>query len=183
MRLTLPETGTVLELASGTGQHAVYFAACLPDLVWQPSDREPEARASIRARSSEAALANLREPIEVDVTWPSWPIVAADAVVAINMLHISPWEACRGLFEGAARCLRPGAAVFCYGAFLRRDRETAPSNLEFDRWLREQDERWGVRQLEAVIEVAQQSGLVFDRVLDMPNNNYSLVHRQPSAVD
>ena len=178
LRQVLPERGTILEIASGTGQHAVYFAPHFPRAVWQPSDRTPEALASIRAWAAEVGLPNLRDPLRIDVTSPEWPIEAADAIVNINMLHISPWTACQGLFAGAARTLGTGAPLFYYGAFIRADRETAPSNLEFDRSLRERDPAWGVRKLEEVVEVARQAGLHLDEVVDMPNNNFSVVFRR-----
>jgi SAM-dependent methyltransferase len=179
LREALPDEGLVLELASGSGQHAVHFAERLPGVSWQPTDRDTKAIASIRAWAEEAALPNLRDPIELDATQTTWPIESADAIVNINMIHISPWETCEGLLAGARRTLRPGAPLFYYGAFFRRDRETAPSNLEFDRSLRGRDPRWGVRQLEDVLALADTHGLQFDRVLDMPNHNYSLILRQP----
>ena len=178
LRQVLPDQGTILETASGTGQHAVYFAPHFPEAVWQPSDHTAETLASIRTWAEQAAVPNLRDPLELDVTSPDWPIDAADAIVNINMLHISAWTTCEGLLAGAARVLRADAPLFYYGAFFRRDRATAPSNVEFDRSLRQRDPSWGVRQLEDVLESAQSHGLSFDRVVDMPNNNYSLVLRR-----
>ena len=178
LRQVLPDRGTILEIASGSGQHAVYFAPHFPGAAWQPSDHTAETLASIRAWAAEAAVPNLRDPLELDVTAPVWPIDSADAIVNINMLHISPWTTCEGLLAGAARVLGPGAPLFYYGAFFRRDRATAPSNVEFDRSLRERDPSWGVRQLEDVVQLAQSHGLSFDCVTDMPNNNYSLVLRR-----
>jgi hypothetical protein len=178
LRQVLPARGTILEIASGSGQHAVHFAPHFPAALWQPSDRTAESLASIRAWSAEAGVPNLRDPLELDVTAPDWPVESADAIVNINMLHISPWAACEGLMAGAARVLNAGAPLFYYGAFLRQDRETAPSNLAFDRSLRDRDATWGVRQLEDVIALAESCGLTHDRVVDMPNNNYSLVLRR-----
>jgi len=178
LRKVLPARGTILEIASGSGQHAVHFAPHFPVALWQPSDRTPESLASIRAWSAEAGVPNLRDPLELDVTAPDWPVESADAIVNINMLHISPWAACEGLLAGAARVLDAGAPLFYYGAFFRRDRETAPSNLAFDRSLRQRDPSWGVRQLEDVVALADTRGLALDRVVDMPNNNYSLVLRR-----
>ncbi len=174
----LPAEGTILEIASGTGQHAVHFAPHFPGATWQPSERRPEALASIHAWAAEARHPNLAEPLEIDVTWDEWPVAELSAIVAINMLHISPWAACEGLLAGAARVLRPGAPLFYYGAFLHDDRETAPSNLAFDRSLRGRDPSWGIRRFEEVRAAAESRGLVFDRLVDMPNNNYSLVIRQ-----
>ncbi len=178
LRGVLPERGLVLEVASGSGEHGVYFAEELSDLTWQPSDRDPEALESIRAWSDEAGLPNLRAPLVLDVTSGDWGIESADAVVAINMLHISPWAACEGLMAGAVRVLPPGGVLYLYGAYLRSDRETAPSNLEFDRSLRKRNKEWGVRQLENVVDRAASSGLDLSEVLDMPNNNCSVVFRR-----
>ena len=175
LRTILPDTGTILEIASGTGQHAVHFAPHFPDAVWQPSDVRPEALASIRAWAAEAHLSNLADPTELDATWREWPFEHVDAIVNINMLHIAPWKVCEGLLAGAARALTPGAPLFYYGAFLRTDRPTAPSNLEFDRSLRKRNRAWGVRQLEDVVAAAQSCGLRLASVTDMPNNNYSVV--------
>ncbi len=178
LRDVLPEQGLVLEVASGSGEHAVYFAQGLPGVTWQPSDRDPQALASIRAWSEEAGLQNLRNPIELDVVGEDWGIERADAIVAINMVHISPWAACEGLITGAGRVLPPEGTLFLYGAYFRADRDTAPSNLEFDRSLRERDPRWGVRQLEKVVDTAAAAGLDLCSLVDMPNNNYSVVFRR-----
>jgi hypothetical protein len=177
----LPRTGCILEIASGSGQHAVYFTPHFPAATWQPTDRSPAALSSIRAWADEAGIANLAAPLQLDVTWAHWPIADADAMVNINMLHISPWSACRGLFAGAARTLVPGAPLIYYGAFIRADRATAPSNLEFDRSLRARDPAWGVRRLEDVVEVADEFGLALEAVVDMPNNNFVVVFRSARA--
>ena len=178
LRRVLPRNGTILEIASGTGQHAVHFAPHFPTATWQPSDRDERALASIREWRSEQALPNLHEPLELDVTWEQWPIAAVAAIVNINMLHISPWSACEGLFAGASRTLLTGAPLYYYGAFRRADRDTAVSNLEFDRSLRRRDPEWGVRQLEDVVAVAERNGLHLENVIDMPNNNFSVVFRR-----
>ncbi len=175
LKRLLPQQGTILEIASGTGQHAVHFAPHFPNAIWQPSECRPEALESIRAWAAEAALPNLRDPVELDVTLPVWPVESADAMVAINMLHISPWAACEALLAGAARILSPGGRLVYYGAFIRDDRPTAPSNLEFDRSLRQRNSAWGVRRLERVVEQGESAGLTYEQVLDMPNNNYILV--------
>ena len=174
----LPETGLVLEIASGCGQHCTHFVPHFPGLIWQPTDRDPAKIASIRAYAEEVKLSNLRAPIKLDTTWDSWPIKQADAMVNINMIHASAWESCLGLLKGAARTLVPGAPLFLYGAYIRHDRETAPSNIEFDKRLRARDPSWGVRQFETVVESGENAGLKFDRILDVPNNNYGLVFRK-----
>lgn len=178
LREVLPEQGLVLEVASGSGEHAVYFAERLPGVTWQPSDRDPDALASIRAWSEEAGLQNMRKPLQLDVAGGDWGIEQADAVVAINMVHISSWAACEGLMAGAGRVLPTEGTLFLYGAYFRADRDTAPSNLEFDRSLRERDPRWGVRQLEKVVDTAAAVGLDLYRLVDMPNNNCSVVFRK-----
>ena len=179
LREVLPNEGTILELASGTGQHAVHFAPHFPGATWQPSDRRPEALASIAAWREEAGHPNLAPPLPIDILAARWPVRQASAIVAINMLHVSPWETALALLAGAARTLRPGGPLFYYGAFFRDDRETAPSNLAFDADLRARDPRWGVRRLEAVVAAAEQAGLLFDELRDMPNNNFGLVLRRP----
>jgi len=177
----LPAEGAILEIASGTGQHAVHFAPHFPRATWQPTDRRAEILPSIRAWIAEAGVANVLDPLELDVTWLEWPVESADAIVTSNMLHIAPWATCEAWIAGAARVLAPGAPLYYYGAMFRQDRETAPSNLAFDRSLRERDPAWGVRQLEEVVALAERRGLVLDAVLDMPNNNYSVVLRKPLA--
>ncbi len=174
----LPDRGLLLEIASGTGQHAEHFAPLFPGAQWQPSDRTPEALASIRARVADSAAVNLLDPVELDVTWEQWPIEHADAMVNINMLHISPWAACEGLMAGAQRTLGAGAPLLYYGAFRRHDRPTAPSNLEFSRSLTERNPEWGVRQLEDVVTVAEDHDLQLEEVVDMPNNNCSVIFRR-----
>lgn len=164
----LPPRGTVLEVASGSGQHVAHFAAALPNLTWQPSDREVEDFA-------DPGLPNVLPIIALDTTRP-WPITHADAVVCINMLHAASWEAGRALIAGTARI---GAGLlFLYGPYRRSDRPTAPSNEEFDAWLRRsRDPRWGLRTLEAVVEEARASGFRLDEVVEMPSYNLSLVFR------
>ena len=178
LKRVLPGSGTVLEIASGSGEHALYFASHLTGVVWQPSDRDPEALDSVRSWREEAALPNLREPLEIDVSGDDWGIEAADAVVAINMVHISPWPSCEGLLAGASRLLPEGGPLYLYGADFRADRETAPSNLEFDKSLRARNPDWGVRELEKVVDTARGVGLDLSEVVDMPNNNYSVVFRR-----
>lgn len=173
----LPPTGLVLEIASGSGEHAVFFAPAFPGLIWQPSDREPSLLASIQAHAAASAAANIRPPVLLDIDRGPWPVPAADAVIAINMLHVAPSSAGAALFAGAAAILPPRAPVFLYGPFKRGGRHTAPSNEAFDRSLRMQDARWGVRDLDEVAAVAAGHGFALDRVIDMPANNLGVVFR------
>lgn len=177
LRETLPASGTVLEVASGTGEHALYFARRFPDLLWQPSDPDPEALASIRAWRKEAGLGNLLEPLRLDAAADRWPVAAADAILCVNMVHISPWEATVGLMRGAGLLLPPDAPLILYGPYRRADVPTAPSNEAFDASLRARDPFWGLRELEAVTAEAALSGLRFERLFEMPANNLTLVFR------
>ena len=174
LREWLPKTGLVLEIASGTGEHAVYFAEQFPQLEWQPSDVHPAALRSIAAWRSAADLSNLREPLVIDAASPQWPIAGADAVLSINMVHISPWEAALGLIAGAARILPVGGPLILYGPWLKADVPTAPSNLEFDEDLRQRDPRWGLRRVEEFAGAAEQKGLDLQEVRAMPANNMML---------
>lgn len=173
LRRVLPAEGLVLEIASGTGEHAAYFAAALPRLTWQPSDPDPEARASIAAWSSGATT--VRPPLPLDAAAERWPIASADAVVCVNMVHIAPWAACAGLVRGAGRILPPGGVLFLYGPYRLGGAHTAPSNASFDAALRAQDPAWGVRDLEAVVDLADASGLTERETVQMPANNLSVV--------
>jgi len=178
LRERLPEPARVLEIASGTGQHAVFFAEKLPHLVWQPSEHDPELLASVRAWAQEAALPNLREPLRLDATEPSWPVEDCDALFNANMIHIAPWSVALGLFAGAGRTLRPGAPLFLYGPFAVDGRHTAASNASFDGSLRARDPRWGVRDLGDVRAAAEAEGLELAESLEMPANNRTLVFRR-----
>jgi hypothetical protein len=179
LQRVLPATGLVLELNSGSGEHAVHFAAALPHIQWQPSDIDPAARASIAARAAAADLPNLMPVCEIDATAPEWPVTRAAAVVSINMIHIAPWEACLGLLDGAARILPPEDGVlYLYGPFKRNESHTAPSNEQFDRSLRGQDSRWGIRNLETVIAEAASRGFELQETVGMPANNLSVVFRR-----
>jgi Protein of unknown function (DUF938) len=177
LRTALPADGLVLELASGSGEHAVHFAAGLPHLRWQPTDADAEARASIAAWRDEAALANLLPPLALDVTAP-WPIERADAIVCINMIHIAPWAATEALFAGAARLLPPGAPLVTYGPYKFEGEFTAPSNHDFDQSLRSRDPRWGVRDVVELDREAARHGLVRRETLALPANNHALVWRR-----
>ena len=177
LRQVLPGSGVVLEIASGTGQHVVHFARALPRLQWQPSDPEPEARASIAAWMAHESLPNIQPPLDLDVRSETWPIQRADAVVCINMVHISPWAATSGLMAAAARLLPAGGPLIVYGPFRRLDRETASSNEAFDAQLRSRNPEWGVRDLEAVVSKAEEHGLRLIEIVEMPANNLTVVFR------
>ncbi len=177
LRRVMPAKGLVFEIASGSGQHAAWFAEALPTLTWQPSDPDPAARASIDAWRAEHR-GDVRPAMAFDLTRDPWPVPACDAVVCINMVHISPWEATCALLDGAARALAPDGPLYLYGAYKRGGAHTAPSNEAFDRWLREKNERFGVRDLEAVIARADEAGLRCDEVIEMPANNLSVVLRR-----
>lgn len=172
----LPPRGLVLEVASGTGQHAAAFAEALPGVTWQPSDPDPDLRDSIRAWAAATRLPNLREPLDVDAAAADWPIGNADAVVCINMIHIAPWEAALGLFAGAARLLPAGGPLLLYGPFQRGGRHSAPSNAAFDADLKARNPAWGVRDLDAVERAAASFALA--DVAEMPANNLTVVLRR-----
>lgn len=176
LREVLPAQGTVLELASGSGQHAAYFGAALPQLRWQPSDHDAELLSSIATWTQ--ALDNVAPPLALDVTQERWPIARCDAVVCANMIHIAPWEACLGLLDGVARTLAGPGPLCLYGPFKRGGRHTAPSNESFDRSLQLRDPRWGVRDLDVVAKEAHGRGFAVDRVIAMPANNLTVVFRR-----
>lgn len=172
----LPVKGLVLEVASGTGEHCAHFAREFPAQTWQPSDPDRQARESIAAWAQ--GLPNIRPPLDLDAAASDWPIGRADAVVCINMVHVSPWQATLGLFAGAARVLAKGAPLVLYGAYRRDGVPTAPSNEAFDASLKAHDPRWGLRRLEDVRAEAEKAGFVFERLVEMPANNLSLVFRR-----
>jgi len=174
----LPKRGVVLEIASGTGQHVVHFAKSLPGLTWQPSDPDPELRQSIALRVKEAQLANIQPPIELDVTRLPWPLQTADAVVCINMIHVAPWRATPAMFESSKALLPSGHVLFLYGPYRRFGRYSSKNDEQFDSDLHAQNSDWGVRDLEAVSEVAASSGFVLSEIVDMPANNFSLIFRR-----
>jgi SAM-dependent methyltransferase len=178
LRGRLPASGLLLEVASGSGEHAVHLAAAFPALTIQPSDPDPEARASIAAWAAETGLPNIRPPLALDAAAAAWPAARADAVLCINMIHIAPWQACEGLVRGAARLLPPGGPLVLYGPFRRGGAHTAPSNAAFDESLRAQDPHWGVRDLEAVAALAAAEGFAAPEVVPMPANNLTLVFRR-----
>jgi SAM-dependent methyltransferase len=176
----LPARGAVLEVASGTGEHAAHFAAALPGLVFRPSDPDAGARESINAWAEGARLPNLRAALALDVTAPDWEDAAgaADAVLCVNMVHIAPWAATRGLMRGAARLLPVGGVLCLYGPFRREGRHTAPSNATFDADLRATDPAWGVRDLETVAAEAAARGFAAPVVEEMPANNLFVAFRR-----
>lgn len=174
----LPERGRVLEVASGSGEHALHFARAFPKLLWQPSDPEPAALRSIEAWRAAVGLFNLLPSVSLDARAADWPVTEADAILCINMVHISPWSATIGLLRGAERLLAPGAPLYLYGPYRQAGVETAPSNEAFDTDLRARNPGWGVRELEAVVAEAETRGFALDRVTPMPANNLSVVFRK-----
>ncbi|NVD45667.1 DUF938 domain-containing protein [Qipengyuania atrilutea] len=174
----LPAQGLVLEIASGSGEHALFLARRFPKLRWQPSDRDGEALASIAAWREEEGPDNLLPPVELDAAANDWPVADADAILCVNMIHIAPWRAAEGLFAGAARLLIEGAPLVLYGPFLEDDVETAPSNMAFDRSLSERDPQWGLRKIEDVDELAAKSGFGRSARYEMPANNLVLIYRR-----
>jgi uncharacterized protein DUF938 len=178
LRRVLPARGLVLEIASGSGEHALHFARAFPNLLFQPSDPEPAALRSIEAWRAEAGLFNLLPPVALDARAAEWPVAAADAILCINMVHISPWAATQGLMRGAGRLLAADAPLYLYGAYRQAGVETAPSNAAFDASLRARDPDWGVRDLEAVTAEAEENGLRLEEVVPMPANNLSVLFRR-----
>ncbi|KVD05588.1 SAM-dependent methyltransferase [Burkholderia ubonensis] len=183
LRRVLPARGDVLEIASGTGQHVVHFAAGLPGLHWRPSDPDAQARRSIAAWIAQAGLSNVDAPLAFDVRDAAWPFAALDAIVCINMIHIAPWACAEALFAGASRVLRPGGVLVLYGPYRREGRHTAPSNAAFDAQLRSRDPSWGVRDLETVVALGLDRRLDCIEVVEMPANNLSVVFRRLPHVD
>jgi cyclopropane fatty-acyl-phospholipid synthase-like methyltransferase len=183
MRRVFPPTAKVLEVASGTGEHAVFMARAMPGVDWQPSDPDVEARASIVAWIAHEGLANVSPPLDLDVRELEWNVegsehasrTAFDAIVAINMIHISPWRATQGLFAGAAHLLRRGGIVYLYGPYKRGGKHTAPSNEAFEQWLKARDPSYGVRDLADVEAVANGNGFHLKEIIEMPANNLSVI--------
>ena len=176
LRPAFPRRGTVLEVASGTGQHIAALAAACPGLTFQPSEPVFALHESIRAWS--AGLLNVRPPLAIDVTEPKWGVARADAVIAINMIHIAPWEACLGLLAGAGALLEPGGLLYLYGPFAEAGLHVSTSNAAFDRDLRARDPAWGVRDLETVADAARDAGFGVEKVVTMPANNRSVLLRR-----
>jgi SAM-dependent methyltransferase len=178
LREALPSGGLVLEVASGTGEHVLHFARAFPSLTWQPSDPDPVALRSIEAWRASAGLGNLLAPLQLDAASETWPLERADAILCINMVHISPWAATEGLMRGAARLLPKGAPLVLYGAYRRAGVPTAPSNEAFDASLRARNRAWGLRDLQSVQAEAEKNGLAFEGLREMPANNLTVVFRK-----
>lgn len=174
----LPASGDLVELAAGTGEHAVYLAARFPELRWQPTDVDPEALESIAAWRASDGTPNLASPVRLDVTEHPWPVGPVDAVLCVNLIHISPWACTEALMVGAAAALRPDGALVTYGAYRVAGEPFAPSNVAFDAWLKERDPRFGVRDLDAVVHAADSAGLALTERRVMPANNLLLVFRR-----
>jgi len=175
----LPPEGNILEISSGTGEHCVYFSAHFPQCRWLPSDINPVALASIEAWSNDSLSENIEQPMTIDVTENQWYQSLMNreirSIVCINMIHIAPWNACLGLIEGANKILEQGGILYLYGPFKRNHQHTAPSNQEFDQSLQLQNSAWGVRNLETVVEIAQDNQLQLRQTVKMPSNNLSVI--------
>lgn len=178
LREELPAAGLVLEIASGTGEHACHFAGLFPALEWQPSDPDPASIESIAAWRDHCGYANMRAPLMLNAASDDWPCGCADAMLCVNMVHISPWAATLGLLDGASRILPKGAPLLLYGPYRRDDVPTAPSNLAFDADLRARNPEWGIRRMEDVTAQAAARDLVRTRVVDMPANNLMILFRR-----
>jgi SAM-dependent methyltransferase len=179
LKRVLPLRGRVLEIGSGTGQHVALFAKEFPRLAWQPSDADAGFQRSIALWSQAEGVTNVAPPLHFDVRDLPWPVVAVDAVVCINVIHVAPWEVAEALFIGARSVLAPGGVLFLYGPYRCAGRPTAPSNERFDAVLRAHDPQWGLRGVEEVVEVAERNGFACTERIDMPANNLSLVfHRR-----
>lgn len=180
----LPDHGTILEIASGSGQHATYFIQHLPNHYWQPSDPDPKSRDSISAWWWDVQLNNILPPLNIDAQEDIWPVERTDlplpiaAIVCINMVHISPWESTVGLMKGAARILPKDGILYLYGPYKVEGQHTAPSNELFDISLRDQNPDWGIRDLSEIKSLAQEHGLTFVKTVDMPANNMSVIFRK-----
>ncbi|MEM9274845.1 MAG: DUF938 domain-containing protein [Cyanobacteria bacterium P01_F01_bin.143] len=178
----LPPEGNILEISSGTGQHAVFFASELVNHDWYPSDPDSLSRDSITAWSNSHPSDNLHEPLDIDAMTACWAIenakVSINAIANINMIHISPWKACLGLMAGANRILSSGGILYLYGPYKRNGQHTAPSNEMFDRSLRSRNSQWGVRNLEDVVAIAESEDLELQEVVEMPANNLSVIFRK-----
>jgi SAM-dependent methyltransferase len=181
LRRHLPRDGLVLEFASGTGQHVVHFAEALPSLTFQPSDPNESARASIDDWASTLGLVNVRPALALDASAGGWPVAEADAILCINMIHISPWEATVGLVEGAARTLPAEGVLYLYGPYRRAGHPTAPSNEDFDQDLKSRNPAWGLRALEDVAALAARHGFAAPTVVEMPANNLSVIFKRTTS--
>ncbi|MCP4445210.1 MAG: DUF938 domain-containing protein [Myxococcales bacterium] len=178
LRKVLPAPGLALEIASGSGQHAAHFCKAMPAVRWQPSDIDESVLPSIDAWRAESGMDNFLPSVLLDVSADEWAVDAVDAIFCANMIHISPWESCLGLFRGAGRLLPQGGAMILYGPFIENDVETGESNLRFDKSLKSRNATWGLRQLEEVKAAARAEGLVFDERIQMPANNLCAIFRR-----
>jgi len=181
LRRVLPPRGLVLEIASGSGEHAAYFAKELPSLTWQPTDPDLRALSSIAAHRTDAGAANLLAPMQLDVTSARWQVERADAVMCNNMIHISPWAASEGLMAGAERILPAGGVLYLYGPYKIGGRHTAPSNEEFDAYLRSQNAAWGIRDLDEITALARRHNFALVETAQMPANNLSVIFWRQAA--
>ncbi len=178
LRPVLPETGRVLEIASGSGEHAVHIARAIPGLIWQPTDPDARARDSITAWTADLGLKNILPPLDLDARLDIWTVEGPfDVMLCVNMIHIAPWSAAEGVVKGARRHIAAGGQLIFYGPFKREGQHTAPSNEAFDLSLRSRDPEWGVRDLDAVTALAREAGLTLDQVIEMPANNLTVVYK------
>lgn len=174
-----PRQGVLLEIASGSGEHAAFMAPQLSPLIWQPSDYDTENLPSIDAYAGDSGAENIRPAVRLDVTQQTWPVSACDALLCCNMIHIAPWAAAEGLFAGAATIMPKTAPLLLYGPFRRNGRHTAPSNAAFDDSLQSRNADWGVRCLESdVLPLAQRTGFALERIVEMPANNLTVIFRK-----
>ncbi|MEO9601344.1 DUF938 domain-containing protein [Parasphingorhabdus sp.] len=178
LRDILPGQGSILEIASGTGEHAVYFGRTFPNLTFQPSDPDPACCQSIAAWTQREGGHNILPPKQLDAQAPQWDVSKPAAILCINMVHISPWESSIGLFEKAGTLLDPGAPFYLYGPYLREDVETAEGNLAFERSLKSRNLRWGLRDVADMDALAERNGFVRESLTEMPANNISLVYQK-----
>ncbi|MCP5145732.1 MAG: DUF938 domain-containing protein [Gammaproteobacteria bacterium] len=184
LRTVMTSSATVLEIAAGSGQHGAHFAAALPHLRWQATEPEPQSLAALIARQQAAGLTNFLPPLQLDAAVDAWPSAMVDFVVAINLIHISPWPTTEALFEGAARVVNERGAVIVYGPFKREGRHNSDGNIAFDADLRQRDPRWGIRDMEAVLACAAANGFGAPAIHAMPANNFLIVmNRGPAAAN
>ena len=189
LKRVLPTSGTVLEIASGTGQHAAHFVSALPGIIWQPSEANLNHHRSIRAWIKETAAPNLRDPLAVDVLDVPWPVETAPptppitAIVNANMIHIAPWAVCEALLDGAERLLPPGGVLYLYGPYRVGGAFRSEGDAAFDVNLKSRNPEWGIRNLEDVIAAARERGLSLIEQIAMPANNLSLVFKRVSERD
>ncbi len=178
LRGVLPASGTILEIASGSGEHVVHFARAFPQLTFQPTDPEDAAIRSIAAWTAETGLKNVLPPVKLDAASAAWPVTSADAILCINMIHIAPWRATEGLLSGAAKILPAGAPLYLYGPYRQANVVTVPSNEAFDANLKSRNREWGLRNLEDVAALAKTCGFSALEITQMPANNLSVVFRR-----